>query len=54
MEKEKLLIMLNFSDHPVKFPIEDLQHYQQLIGNYGELDPFLLRPWEALIVNSKT
>jgi oligo-1,6-glucosidase len=53
MEKEKLLIMLNFSDHTVKFPIEDLQHYQKLIGNYGELDPFLLRPWEAVILKSK-
>jgi oligo-1,6-glucosidase len=53
MEKEKLLIMLNFSDHTVKFPIEDLQHYQKLIGNYGELDPSLLRPWEAVILKSK-
>ena len=45
--------MLNFSDHTVKFPIEDLKHYQQLIGNYGEhLDPSLLRPWEAVILKS--
>lgn len=50
LEKEKLLIMLNFSDHPVKFPIEDLQPYQQLIGNYGEFDPSVLRPWEAVIL----
>ena len=53
MEKEKLLIMLNFSDHTVKFPIEDLQLYQRLIGNYEEPIGTLLRPWEAIIFKSK-
>ena len=53
MEKEKVLIMLNFSDQTVKFPIEDLQLYQRLIGNYEELDSSLLRPWEAVVLKSK-
>jgi len=52
MEKEKLLIMLNFSDHTVKFPIEDAQIYQRLIGNYEDLDRSRLRPWEAVILKS--
>ncbi len=52
MEKEKLLIMLNFSDHTVKFPIEDLQIYQRIIGNYEDHDKSVLRPWEAVILKS--
>ncbi len=52
MEKEKVMIMLNFSDHTVKFPIEDAQIYQQLIGNYEDPDRSRLRPWEAIILKS--
>lgn len=52
-EKEKMLIMLNFSDHTVKFPIRDLKIASRLIGNYDMHDPLFIRPWEAAIFQSK-
>ena len=53
MEKEKVMIMLNFSDHTVKFPIEDPHISKQLIGNYGDNEKSALRPWEAVIFKSE-
>ncbi len=53
MEKEKVMIMLNFSDDTIKFPIGDQYTSNQLIGNYGDNKQSALRPWEAVIFETE-
>jgi oligo-1,6-glucosidase len=53
LEKEKVMIMLNFSDHTIKFPIEDRHTLRQLIGNYGDNEKSSLQPWEAVIFETE-
>lgn len=49
LEKEKLFIMLNFSNHTVKFPKNGFGVNDRLIGNYNDVDRELMRPWEAVV-----
>ena len=47
--KENVLIMLNFSDHTVKFQKIGFGIKDRLIGNYVDMDSEQIRPWEALV-----
>ena len=47
--KENVLIMLNFSDHTVKFQKIGFGIKDRLIGNYVDIDTEQMRPWEALV-----
>ena len=47
--KENVLIMLNFSDHTVKFQKIGFGIKDRLIGNYVDIDTEQIRPWEALV-----
>ena len=49
LEKENVLIMLNFSDHTVKFQKIGFGIKDRLIGNYVDIDTEQIRPWEALV-----
>jgi oligo-1,6-glucosidase len=47
--EENVLVMLNFSDDPVKFPTIGFGVRDRLIGNYADVDSEMIRPWEALV-----
>ncbi len=49
LDKEKMLIMHNFSDQTIKFPISRWPVQKRLMGNYHEADLDNLRPWESVI-----
>lgn len=50
MDKEKLVVVLNFSAENLNFPPElSLRHAIRLAGNYDDMESAVIRPWEASI-----
>ena len=46
-DQEQYYVVLNFSDEPHEFQIENISAYQLVIGNYKNESDSRLRPWEG-------